>query len=106
MVWFGRENPNPHPKGWGPDVQLSRSADLPWGAPSPGVPWYAWEPPRLVVEDESGLELAKKLGGLCLHPRSSLISAGSIPKILAWLRLDVLAMGSSFTVKWSLRKRL
>ena len=27
-------------------------------------------------------------------------------KNLAWLRLDVLAMGSSFTVKWSLRKRL
>ena len=26
-------------------------ADLPWEAPSPGVPWYAWEPPRLVVED-------------------------------------------------------
>ena len=33
-----------------------------------------------------------------MHPRSSLISADLIFKILAWPRLGILTMGSSFTV--------
>ena len=51
-AWFGLAGGAPIRNPGGSGLGLSDEfAYLPWGAPSPGVPWYAWEPPRLVVED-------------------------------------------------------
>ena len=80
-VGFGTENPVPSPGGGSGD---QRCACI-----------QCFLPDFDLVAQSAGSSNFRELDGDDL-----------IFKNLAWLRLDVLAMGSSFTVKWSLRKRL